>query len=115
MIRSALAAALILAAGLTAGGCGTGNAGAAASRWNDGTVREDAAIQRNDDARGPLENGRYDAGADGRVAGRTGDGTGLEDAGRTLARGAKDAARSLGDMAEDALDGDKDGTGTPAR
>ena len=110
MIRSTMIAALILALALSAAGCG-GNesAGASTSRWS-GT--RDPAVTYNNEARGPLENGRYDAGEDGRVSGyRSEDarrgrdaGQAARDAGNALTRGARDAARSIGDAAEDILE-----------
>ena len=104
-------AALALAVGLSAAGCGTGaHAGASASGWD--REAEDRTIQYQNESRGPLTGGYYSAGEDGRVAGFDEDrdpgaraGQDLRKAGRNLVRGAKDAARSVGDMAEDAVEG----------
>ena len=110
MIRNTIFASLCLALVFAAAGCGGHqSAGTAANRWN-GT--DEPAITRNNEARGPLEDGRYDAGEDGRVSGFRADdarrgrdaGQAAKDAGNALARGAKDAARSVGDAAEDILE-----------
>ena len=90
-------AALVLAVGLSAAGCGTGaNAGASARGWN--REAEDRTIQYQNESRGPLTGGYYSAGEDGRVAGFDQDrdpgaqaGRDLRNAGRDLVRGAKDA------------------------
>jgi len=109
-------AAVVLALGLTAAGCGSADqAGTTASRW-DGN--QDKAIQYQNEARGPLSDGTYSADGKGRVTGfdrtdgqdRAQDraseaGREMRKAGRDLAKGAKDAAESVGDMAEEALDG----------
>ena len=103
-------AALVLAVGLSAAGCGnTANAGASASSWN--REAEDRTIQYQNESRGPLSGGYYSAGEDGRVAGFDQDrdpgaqaGRDLRNAGRDLVRGARDAARNVGDMAEEAVD-----------
>ena len=97
-------AALVLAVGLSAAGCGTGaHAGASASGWD--REAEDRTIQYQNESRGPLTGGYYSAGEDGRVAGFDRDRDPGAQAGRDLVRGAKDAARNVGDMAEEAVDG----------
>ncbi len=107
-------AALVLAVGLSAAGCGSAaNAGTSASAWN--REAENRTSEYQNEARGPLSGGYYSAGEDGRVAGFDQDrdpgtqaGRDLRNAGRNLVRGAKDAARNVGDMAEDAVDGTSD-------
>ena len=113
MARKLTLAALVLALGLTAAGCGsTAGAGAAASRWAD---REDGnATQYLNEARGPLSDGYYTADGEGRVAGfdRRDEqtdaariGRDIRQTGKDMLRGAKDAAKNAGDMAEEAMDG----------
>ena len=120
MARKLTLAALVLALGLTAAGCGsTADAGATASRWAE--TGNGNAIAYQNEARGPLSDGYYAADEEGRVAGfdgRTPEGRAqadLSEAGRALKRtgsdmlrGAKDAAKNAGDMAEEAIDGTTD-------
>ena len=123
MVRKLMTAALILTLGLSVAGCGNKDAGTAANRWaGTGTnaASQEWAIQRETQARGPLEDSStYHADRDGRVDGyhaRTSDGTrgkvgeDLKDAGKDLGDAAKDAARGVGDAAEDTLDAAKDAT-----
>lgn len=119
MIRKATLAALVLALGLTAAGCGNQTAGTAANRWGN-TNTTNSAIQWDNESRGVLDDGRYAADMDGRVAGyrsysadgRTqmttranSAGQNLRNAGNDLAQGATNAARSIGNAAENAMDG----------
>ena len=113
MARKLTLAALVLALGLTAAGCGsTAGAGTTASRWAD--TEDGNAIAYQNEARGPLSDGYYAADEEGRVAGfhRGEDGTGAARIGRNVRRagedmvqGVKDAAKNAGDMAEEAVDG----------
>ena len=97
MARRLTLAALVLALGLTAAGCGTtAGAGAAANRWAGSGAGN--AVRYQNEARGPLSDGRYAADEDGRVSGFRKDGT-------EMLRGAKDAAKNVSDMAEEAIDG----------
>lgn len=114
MKRSLMAAALILALGLTAAGCGAQNAGTAAYRWNS----QNSAETQQDLARGaPQERtGAYHADEKGRVddfrdkhrSEHTEDD--LKKAGEDLMKGAEDAGKSIGKATEEVLDGM---TGTP--
>ncbi|MDO4515790.1 MAG: hypothetical protein Q4C76_01460 [Bacillota bacterium] len=113
MSRIIMTAALVLALGLTATGCGANNnASTAAHRWNDGAYN--AQTQQGLSRGVGQSDGSYYADRDGRVDGyharsadgsRTGLGNGLTNAGEDLARGAGAAARGVGDAVEDTLDG----------
>lgn len=113
MSRIIMTAALVLALGLTAAGCGANNnASTAAHRWNDGAYN--AQTQQGLSRGVGQSNGSYYADRDGRVDGynarsadgsRTSLGNGLTNAGEDLARGAGAAARGVGDAVEDTLDG----------
>lgn len=118
MVRKLMTAALILTLGLALTACGNETAGTAANRWTGtNAASQEWAIQRQSDARGPLEdrgNGAYHADETGRVDGYhtdSADGTrgsakeDMKDAGKNLGNAAKDAARGVGDAAEDTLDG----------
>lgn len=124
-IAAALALTLALALALTA--CGSDRAGTAAYRWEP-----NQAVQRQQEARGPLEDradGVYRADENGWVNGGQQAGKHMEQAGKDLgqagkdlgeaardaadgagqltedvAKGARDAAQSVGDGAEKALD-----------
>ena len=114
MARKLTLAALVLALGLTAAGCGsTAGAGAAASRWAE--TEDGKAIEYQNEARGPLSDGYYTADEEGRVAGfhRKEDrsrtdaarlGRDVRQTGKDVLRGAKDAAKNAGDMAGEAID-----------
>lgn len=113
MSRIIMTAALVLALGLTAAGCGANNnASTAAHRWSDGAYN--AQTQQGLSRGVGQSNGSYYADRDGRVDGynarsadgsRTSLGNGLTNAGEDLARGAGAAARGVGDAVEDTLDG----------
>ena len=111
MKKSLMAAALILALGLTAAGCGAGNAGTAAYRWNNAETQQDLARGAPED-----RDGAYHADKNGRVDGFRQDQKGdhtendLKKAGEDLMQGAKDAGKSIGKATEETLDGL---TGTP--
>ena len=114
MRKHLIAAALILAAALSAAGCGAENAGTAAYRWNS----QNSAEVQQDLARGAPEEhtGAYHADEKGRVddfrkdhrAEHTEDD--LKKAGEDLMKGAEDAGKSIGKATEEVLDGM---TGTP--
>lgn len=63
MVRKLMTAALILTLGLALTACGNETAGTAANRWTGtNAASQEWAIQRQSDARGPLEdrgNGAY--------------------------------------------------------
>lgn len=65
MVRKLMTAALILTLGLRSPACGNETAGTAANRWTGtNAASQEWAIQRQSDARGPLEdrgNGAYHA------------------------------------------------------
>ena len=73
MVRKLMTAALILTLGLALTACGNETAGTAANRWTGtNAASQEWAIQRQSDARGPLEdrgNGAYHADETGRVDG----------------------------------------------
>ena len=114
MRRTLITAALILAIGLSAAGCGAQNAGTAAYRWNS----QNSAESQQDLARGAPEShtGAYHADEDGRVddfrEGHRSEHTedDLKKAGEDLMKGAEDAGKSIGKATEEVLDGM---TGTP--
>ena len=74
MVRKLMTAALILTLGLALTACGNETAGTAANRWTGtNAASQEWAIQRQSDARGPLEdrgNGAYHADETGRVDGK---------------------------------------------
>ena len=108
MVRKLMTAALILTLGLALTACGNETAGTAANRWTGtNAASQEWAIQRQSDARGPLEdrgNGAYHADETGRVDGYhtdSADGTrgsakeDMKDAGKNLGNAAKDAVPYL--------------------
>ena len=110
MARKWIAAALALTLALALTGCGGDRAGTAAYRWEP-----NQAVQRQQEARGPLEDradGVYRADENGRVNGggqQAGKhmeqaGKDLGQAGKDLGKAARDAAQRVGDGAEKALD-----------
>lgn len=121
MVRKLMTAALILTLGLALTACGNETAGTAANRWTGtNAASQEWAIQRQSDARGPLEdrgNGAYHADETGRVDGfhtDSADGTrgnakeDMKDAGKDLSNAAKDAAKGAGDAAKDVGEAAKD-------
>ena len=110
ILAAALAAVMLLA--LTA--CGNETAGTAANRWTGtNAASQEWAIQRQSDARGPLED-RGHADETGRVDGYhtdSADGTrgsakeDMKDAGKNLGNAAKDAAKGAGNAVKDAAKG----------
>ena len=118
MVRKLMTAALILTLGLALTACGNETAGTAANRWTGtNAASQEWAIQRQSDARGPLEdrgNGAYHADETGRVDGYhtdSADGTrgsakeDMKDAGKNLGNAAKDAAKGAGNAVKDAAKG----------
>lgn len=111
MRKYLITAALILAVGLSAAGCGAQNAGTAAYQWNGTQAQQDLA-------RGTPEErtGTYHADEDGRVEDFQKDHSSehtendLKKAGEDIMQGARDAGESIGKAAENTLDGM---TGTP--
>ncbi len=100
MARKWIAAVLALTLALALTACGSDRAGTAAYRWEP-----NQAVQRQQEARGPLEDradGAYQADENGRVNG-SGQQAGkhMEQAGKDLGQAGKD----LGEAARDAADG----------
>ena len=99
MARKWIAAALALTLALALTACGSDRAGTAAYRWEP-----NQAVQRQQEARGPLEDradGVYRADENGWVNGGQKAGKHMEQAGKDLGQAGKD----LGEAARDAADG----------
>lgn len=115
MVRKLMTAALVLTLGLSLAACGTQNAGTAAKGMGANAASQDWAIQRQREARGPLEDsGSYKADTDGRVKGYDTDSadgkrstvTGkLKQAGDDLADGAGSALKDTGEATKDVAEG----------
>ena len=115
MVRKLMTAALVLTLGLSLAACGAQNAGTAAKGMGTNAASQDWAIQRQREARGPLEDsGSYKADTDGRVKGYDTDSadgkrstvTGkLKQAGDDLADGAGSALKDTGEATKDVAEG----------
>jgi hypothetical protein len=118
MLRKLFSLGLVCALALSTAACGSSSAGTNARGWTSGSAAGDARTYSYEaQSKGPLSDGTYSADNNGQVDTSTSDrysdsksdldqaGDDLKDAGSDIANAAKNAGRSIGDAAEDTLDG----------